>query len=316
VDAEGSISNALQLAAYSLKVDRVSAEVVSALDAASIPSILLKGPGIATWLYSGDQPRLYGDSDLLLRKGDWAGAMGVLAGLGFSDGLGPLEHPRMESGAGYPWERAADGAGVDLHYTLFGIGAEPEALWAALSDGAVVERVGGAAVALPSRAARLLHIALHAVQHGSEDWGKPIRDLERALAKAPRQTWVEALELAERLDAPETFATGLRLTPPGRELAAEIGAAQGHSVDTALRLNWVPLAEGFRELSEARGIRRKAALALREVFPTPAFMRWWSPLARRGAAGLALSYCWRPLWLAYHAVPGFLAWRRARRQGR
>ncbi len=310
------MSNALQLAAFSFKVDKVTAEVTAALRAASIPSILLKGPGIATWLYAGDRPRLYGDSDLLLRRSDWAGAMAVVEALGFEDELGPLEHPRMESGAGYPLDRASDGAGVDLHYTLFGIGASAEELWSAFEEGAVSEPVGGVDVLFPSRPARLLHIALHAVQHGGEAWEKPMRDLDRAVAKVAVATWIKALELARRLDAGGTFATGLRLIPQGRELAEEIDAGQGTTADASLRLSRVPMAEGFQQLAGASGPRRKLALLARELFPNRAFMRWWTPLARHGWPGLLLAYCWRVLWLGYRAVPGYLAWRRATRRDR
>src|SRR4051794_6518608 len=96
---------------------------------ASIPSMVVKGPVIATWLYSGEAPRLYGDTDLLLRKSDWERASKLMEKLGFEDELGPLEQPRMESGEGYPWMRRSDGAGVDLHYTLYGVGADPEDVW-------------------------------------------------------------------------------------------------------------------------------------------------------------------------------------------
>ena len=311
------MSNALRMAAFSFKVDGVTAEVTTALGDASIPSILLKGPGIATWLYSGDSPRIYGDSDLLIRREDWAGAMAVLKALAFEDDLGPLEHPRMESGAGYSWARASDGASVDMHFTLFGIGVEPEELWAALSESAVREPVGGIEVSMPSHAARLLHIALHAVQHGGEAWEKPMADLERAIAMVPEPTWAEARILAEQVGAAATFATGLRLQAAGRDLADRIGAAEGETVDATLRLEWVPTAEGFQELSEASGLRDKLALVAREFFPNRAFMRWWSPLARRGTAGLILAYCGRPFWLVFRAVPGYFAWRRAaRRAGR
>lgn len=316
VDEHESMQDALQLAAFSFQVDIVTAEVSTAFDEASIPVILLKGPGIAAWLYTGDWPRLYGDSDLLVRRQDWDDAQRLIESLGFEDDLGPLEHPRMESGAGYSFNRPSDGASVDLHCMLFGIETEPESLWAAISETAVRESVGGAEVALPSRAFRLLHIALHAVQHGGENFEKPRQDLEMAIAHAPRETWVEARELARRLEATDTFGTGLRLLPEGNTLAAELDVGGEKTLRAELRLNWVPLAEGYQELAEANGFRRKFEILIREAFPNPAFMRWWSPLARRSTPGLILAYIWRPIWLAYRAVPGYLAWRRAARQAR
>ena len=85
------------------------------------------------------------------------------------------------------------------------------------------------------------------------------------------------------------------------------------SVDALLRVAHVPLAHGFEELATTRGIRAKLAVLRQELIPSAEFMRWWSPLARRGPLGLAASYVWRPLYLALKAGPGLLAWRRARR---
>ncbi len=312
MDERERMHNAFRLAAFSFKVDAVTAEATAALSEASIPSILLKGPGITTWLYAGEEARIYGDSDLLIRKADWDRAAGVLEELGFEDDLGPLDHPRMESGAGFPWARESDGSGVDMHCTLFGIGATPDDLWAAFSADAVAEQVGGAEVMLPSHPARLLHIALHALQHGGETWDKPMKDLSRGIEKAEVTEWRQALALSERLDAAENFSTGLRLLPQGEQLAAEIGAQRVETTKAALRLAQVPMAEGFEELADAPGLRAKAMIVFRELFPNAEFMRWWSPLARRGRLGLAFAYLGRPFWLAFHAPAGLLAWWRAR----
>jgi len=94
----------------------------------------------------------------------------------------------------------------------------------------------------------------------------------------------------------------------GLALPAEPG------VDVALRASTPPpMALGFEWLARTPGWRGKVALTLRKTFPSPAFMRAWSPLARRGRMGLGLAYVWRPIWLALHAGPAFLAWRRARK---
>ncbi len=301
----------VRLAAFGFGVDLVTAELTVALEAAGVPSILIKGPAIATWLYRGDESRLYGDTDLLIRERDWQRAIEALEGLGFEDDLSPLAHPRMESETGYPMSRVADGAAVDLHLNLFGIGAGPDAAWEAFGEGAVRQLVGGKEVLMPSHPARLLHISLHAVQHGGELLPKAMHDLRRAIAVAPESTWREARELAVRLDAEETFATGLRLTPEGSALALALGAGQRESEGSILRMARVPTAEGFLELSRVPSLRGKLALALRELFPNPAFMRWWTPLARRGGLGLLAAYGWRLLWLGYRAIPGYRAWRRA-----
>lgn len=311
---------ALRWAAQNFAVDQVTAEVVGAFKEVEIESILLKGPTLATWLYANEGPRLYADTDLLIQRRDWQRARRALSDLGFQDSEAIAAHPRMDT-AESTWTRLGDDSEVDLHNTLFGLEASPDAVWEALRAGAVLERVGGVEVLAPPHHARLLHIALHAVQHSGEDdeapmvtlERRPMVDLERAIAMVPRETWVAARELAERLDGEAVFAAGLSLTADGAELAKEIGVRAQVSVKMALRLNNVPMSEGFAELSQAGGIGAKLALVRRELFPNPAFMGWWSPIARRGRAGLAVAYLWRYGWLAWHAPAGFIAWRRAKR---
>ncbi|HVW47988.1 MAG TPA: nucleotidyltransferase family protein [Solirubrobacterales bacterium] len=307
--------DAVRVAAICLLVDRVSAEVVSALRAAGVPSLLMKGPAISTWIYAGE-PRSYADTDLLLREADWKRATAVLECLGFADDLAPLDRPRTGSLDSHPYVRAADGAAVDLHLTLFGIEAAPAEVWAAFTAEAVPLEVGGVQVAVPSYRARALHIAMHAVQHGGDAHPKPMRDLELALERVPREVWAEALELARELRAEAAFAAGLGLTGRGRSLAAAIGATSApRSARARLRVEGTPLAEGFLELAATRR-RDRLALLLAVLIPRPSFMRWWTPLARRGIRGLAAAYAWRWVWLLWRAVPGYVAWRRAARGSR
>ena len=63
--------------------------------------------------------------------------------------------------------------------------------------------------------------ALHAAHHG-RTYPRPLRDLERALDRLDRETWVAAARLAAELDAVEAFAAGLRLVPAGESLASEL----------------------------------------------------------------------------------------------
>jgi hypothetical protein len=136
-------------------------------------------------------------------------------------------------------------------------------------------------------------VDMHAAKHRVEP--TPLRDLHLALEREPFERWREAAALAERLDGMPAFASGLRLTPVGADIARRLGVAQTSSLKTALRESDVPLAEALGDLARAPGVGAKLRLAARELVPTPAFMRWWSPLARRGRLGLALAYAVRPL---------------------
>jgi hypothetical protein len=305
-----ALSTELAQAARCLALDGLGATLVGELEAEGVPAIVLKGPAIATWLYRDRGMRLYGDVDLLVPARDWERTGATLRRLGFEDSLGVMAHPRMESGTSYPWHRG--GADVDLHCTLWGIGVDPERAWEVLSSRTVPMKVGGREVRVLAPAARAMHVALHIAQHGYGD-AQPRRDLEAALDLLPYELWLEAAEVASELDALPGFATGLRLSPRGLALAERLGVDGEASVESLLRVAHVPLAHGFEELATTPGLRGKLSVLASELVPTPDFMRWWFPPARRGRLGLAAGYVWRPLYLALRAGPGLLAWRRARR---
>jgi hypothetical protein len=164
--------------------------------------------------------------------------------------------------------------------------------------------------------ARAVVVVLHAAQHGARVQ-KPLDDLAQALAQLPVEVWEAASALARRLDATTAFAAGLRLLPEGSVQAATLGLPIQHSAETTLRADTArPMALGFDWLARTPGVRAKARLVRAKAVPDGAFMRAWSPLARRGRAGLAAAYFWRVLWLTWHAAPGFRAWRRAWRSAR
>jgi hypothetical protein len=294
-----------------LEVDRVTAEVVHALDVSAVACLLLKGPALATWLYGDGSTRAYVDTDLLVAPADRRGAEDVLSGLGFVKRLDDRDTPGWRQAA-HHWLRASDRANVDLHRTLVGIGVEEQRLWDALATDAERTRVGGTEVRVPSPPARVLHLALHAAQHGVGG-GKHLLDLERGLELIEPQVWTAAAALADRLGAVGSFAAGLRLLPAGSRIADELALPAERSVQTALLAGPpVPGALGWNDLALTRGRMAQVRLAARKLVPTPRFMRAWSPLARRGRVGLAVAYVARPAWVLWHAVPGLLAWRQAR----
>ncbi|MEX2196004.1 MAG: nucleotidyltransferase family protein [Thermoleophilaceae bacterium] len=306
-------SEALLATARSLAVDRVTGEVVAALRRARVPSLLLKGPTVASWLYDDGAVRSYIDSDLWVPPVQIADAERVLTRLGFEPGVlarppepGEVPHAR-------PWFRHGSAGEVDLHHTVSGVGVAPEEAWKQLSAIAEEMEVGGQTVAVLPIPARALLVVFHAAQHGP-DKPKPLEDLARAVERAPDDVWLEAARIAARLDATPTLGDGLRLLPAGAALADRLRFATSELVATARGPNSkAPLALGFQRLSEARTLGERMRLVRREVFPSPDFLRWWSPLARRGRIGLAAAYVWRPLWLLRHAAPSLVAWRRSRR---
>jgi Uncharacterised nucleotidyltransferase len=295
------------LAARNLMIDRLTAETAETFAVEGIESLVLKGPALAAWLYP-DEVRPYGDSDIMVAPSDWQRAVGVLERLGFANYLEPMAHPRMESFASTAFLRDRTGAeqdNVDLHCALHGCDGDLERIWASLLASSERQVIGGAELRVPGRAALLLHVGLHAAHHVE---GKPIEDLRRALASAGERPWCEALELAREYEGIPAFVSGLRLLPAGVELARRLGVEEVRSLRHELRREGTPTAEAIDALlSPGVGAKELVATVLRELLPRPEFMRWWTPLARRGAVGLAVSYPWRWIWLFAHAPRGLLA---------
>src|SRR5207249_932792 len=108
--------------ARTLAMDGVAVEVVTAFNEAGVRPILLKGPALARLLYPREL-RSYVDVDLLVSGADVATAEAVLERLGFARGSIAIE-PDLGLPHACPWGRA-DGANVDLHRTLAGVGVAP-----------------------------------------------------------------------------------------------------------------------------------------------------------------------------------------------
>jgi hypothetical protein len=296
---------------WTLAVDAVTAEVTAALESEGVESLLLKGPTIAGWLYSDPAERPYTDSDLLVDPSRSGAAHAALEAAGFRREFGPLPHTGMESPPSFPWSR--DGLAVDLHVTLAGATADPASVWEVLRSGAAEQVVGGREVRTLGEPARLAHLALHAAHHGPRV-EPPLRDLRRALERCSDERWAEAAAVADRIGASTAFANGLGLVPAGRERSARLGLAADYSAAWRLGVQDEPLAAGIERLARAPGLRGKGAMLRDELFPTPEFMRWWTPKVRGSWPGLPRAYAWRWSYLARQGPSAVRAWRRARRQ--
>ena len=291
-------------AARRLTLDATAARVVRAMKEADVRVILLKGPTLSD-LYDG--ARQYSDVDLLVAPQSMRTAEEALAGLGFvlrDDD----PHSRI-------WWR--EGVDVDLHSALVGVQVSPPRLWEVLGAETEVHVVGDEQVEVLKGPARALHVVLHAAQHGLQE-AKPREDLRRALERIPEDTWADATRLAAALDAQAAFWTGLSMEPAGRELSSKLELEKGPSrTETELRASTAPpTAVGLLRLAETPGLGAKLRLIWREAFPSSAYLRTWSRLARRGRTGLALAHVWRPIWILIRLGPALAAIMRARRAAR
>jgi hypothetical protein len=276
--------------------------------------LLLKGPAIARWLYSEPSERSYVDIDLLIDPDAFDLAERGLVELGFESMNAGLQAEPLASHHTVWARRGVNSATVELHRSLCLVLAPPSLVWARLCAGARLMRVADAAVPTPGPAASALIIGLHAAQHGAHA-AQPLRDLQLALERVDPQTWRAAAALARELGAGSAFALGLSLDSRGRELVERLGlSADGASRLTRLMAITPPAtAVGVERMIAASGARARAGLLWRELVPSPAFMRVWQPLARRGWWGLVAAYLWRPFWLAARLPRGIRTWLRVAR---
>ena len=281
-----------------LALDVTIAEIVPALRETGIEPILLKGHAVAAWLYADPNERDCCDIDLLVPADRHRKAETVLATHGFVHTLAGAD-PREDAPHASTWKRdAAPPATIDLHRRLnipTRAGVDP---YTELRGDADVLDIAGVSVTVPSPAALALTTSLHALHHGP-DVERPRMEVARAIDQVDRPTWEAAARLARRLGVGSEMAAGLELAG-GRALAQELGLPRATSYGTRLRaagasnqarrIAWV--VEG--EPTWPRRMRHAAAL----VFPTPSYLRYVDPLARRGRRGLWAAYLRRPFRLA------------------
>jgi hypothetical protein len=299
--------------AHNCAVDVLTAEVVSAFTGEGIDTVVLKGPVLARWLYPGEV-RSYVDSDLLVAPENRAHAVGVLERLGFVEHCPWMPTPLSMDMGRTTFSRS--GAMVDLHCRLPGLDGDPDAVWGCLAASAERQVIAGVELRVLGRDAVLLHVALHAAQHANMVGGKPLEDLRRALARVEESGWSRALELARAHRGVPAFAAGLRLLPAGRDLARRLDLGEEGTLKYALLREDVIAEELHALLSANAGIGRKVAIAASRGFPPPDYMRWWSPLARRGKRGLAGAYVWRAIWVTGQALGAIhTLWRVRRAKG-
>jgi hypothetical protein len=286
-------------AVRALSVDAVTAEVLSAFQAAGIPSILLKGPSIARWLYPSGG-RSYCDTDLLIRDGDFPAADAVLRRLGFadtSDGWAHAEHVPHEVGRTYK----RPGGAVDLHRSLHHIPVTPAVVWDTFRAHTRTLVVGNVEATVLDTTALALHVVLHAVQHANAN--HTAEDLRRAVAALPAGQWTEVAALAAVLGVEDELALGLRLDPAGQEVARALGLSDPAAEASSAWPSFAPRgAVSLDVLAAAPTLGAKLQRARWILLPSPArvryesrstgralpsaYLSWWAALARKAAPAL------------------------------
>lgn len=287
------------------ELDRAAVAALRELEAAGIRALLLKGPVLARRLYASGETRGYSDVDLLIPRRRLAAAQEALERLGYVrgeavlgiDDVADIQHSEV-------WARAGEAGGpllIDLHWRLDGCEAPDDVIWDALAAGRSSIELAGQEASVLGDDALALHVALHAAQHGRSEV-KAIGDLARALERWPPATWRRASTLAEDVGGVRAFAAGLRLLPSGARVASELGLPATPDLEWKIEHRDVRPRGTFhvRAFAEAVGLRQRADVLRRSMFPTARWIRREYPWAARGRAWLVLAYARHllraPLW--------------------
>ncbi len=269
---------------------------------AGIPTILLKGPSIARWLYPSGG-RTYVDTDLLVPAGEFSRAETVLRSLGFTEllqGFHPFElgvKPVVETAfARRPELGLGPGGTVDLHRNLPMLRAPDELLWEAFSAETEVFAIRDVELRVLGRTALALHVVIHAVQHRFELHTN--EDLRRAITAMPVDDWRPVADLAQRLGVTEILGLGLRHHAAGAEIADSLTLACLSPADPWAWMQSAP--RGSASLTEfwpALPLRAKVRRIRWTLLPSPAKIRYVSGLPDAHGHKLLLAYVrwWRDL---------------------
>jgi hypothetical protein len=286
-------------------VDLATVRVMGRLRDAGIRSILLKGGALRSWLYGPDEVRAYWDIDILVRPEQIDSAAAVMRTEGWTDSIyqSPIGHAHHmdppPDDAPFP---------LDIHRSFHFVAVPPNRVWDLLSVLAVPIRLAGREIETLDDVGLAVIVVLHYAGHGAAP-AKLTDDLERALARAPLETWREATQLAGGLGAAEAFAATLRNVRGGGRVADALGLEI--ATEPALRLALSRPPPTSRLLLDLRQAGARPAALLRvlvpELLPAPILMHQHYPLARRGRMGLLCAYLLRPFQLAPRLASGWRA---------
>jgi hypothetical protein len=277
-------------AARALHVDRVTAEVVPAFRDAGIPSILLKGPSIARWLYPTGG-RGYGDTDLLVPTAMFRAAEEALERLGFVqllDGWADAERPSHDAERTYLRTTGRVPGCVDLHQSLPHLPVSGDAVWQAFAGRTRPLTVAGVEVDVLDTPALALHVVLHAVQHGNAHHTS--EDLRRALGVLSLDEWGEVAGLAAELDLTGELTLGLHLDPGGTLVADALGLGRPAVDASPWWISFAPRGAGSLAALGERKWHARLRWARWTLLPSPAKLRYVAGVRPGRPRALAAAY--------------------------
>ncbi|MFI0793941.1 nucleotidyltransferase family protein [Micromonospora rubida] len=278
------------LALRCLALDALAVSTSDVLRRHGVDSMLLKGAGLARRL---DTDRLYADVDLLVAPDTVTAAQDALHAAGYRPKLPPDLHDVATPWHEQPWYAPGPlPLSMELHRGFAGVG-DYDKLWRSLRAEAQHLDLPGGRVLVPDAAGTALLAALHAASPAG--FGKPARDLARALAVLSPDAWETAGRLAAVCNAVPAFTVGLGVLPAGVAVAARLGLSSTHGPSSAwlaARLS-SSTAVGLAHLAELSGPGHRLRILARLVLPLPVHIRQIDEGAYCGWRGLLWAYARR-----------------------
>jgi hypothetical protein len=265
---------------------RETADAATALAAESIPVMLLKGIHLARFVYAEPALRSMADIDLMVPRSRIADAERILVGMGY----GPLPRGNVDERCAWSNHLATlekPGAEIlEVHYDIerptspFSI--DVNAIWRS----ARAETLDGAAVVVPATEHLLLHLCIHVAYHHRFERTalKGLVDIATVIRDAGPIDWDAMVKTANAANAGPFVYAALRLARDvlGADVLVDALDALDRAdsdeavITIAKRYILTPsfdVSETMVEIQRTRGWRKRLALTLRSVFPSPARLR-------------------------------------------
>ena len=274
-------------------LESATAEVLETFSRRGVEALVLKGPAVASAVYTAKEVRTYFDIDLLVSPETFPGARQALAEVGFKHvefDLVAVADPHAET-----WSRPRGGPGgplvVDLHWRIAGCGSPPEAAWRAFNQRRSWLDLEWGRIPVLNSSGLAFHLAAHAAQLGADD-EKALADLARGVERLPDDAWRDAAVLAEEVGAIPAFAAGLRLVPAGAELAESLDLPPTPALSWALSDPGArpPGTARLEAMQSADGLAGRARIVRRSLFPSRDWISVHFPWAGRSHARMAAAY--------------------------
>ena len=168
-------------AASNMRRIRALTPSLEALQAAGVPTIVLKGAYLAEAVYGNPALRTMVDVDLLVHREDLKSADAALAGAGFSALEFPVSPPEDENE--FHYRNGTGTAMIEVHWEMtkpeYPFRLDVDLLW----KQAIPTRIAGVDVLALSPEDLILHIGLHAAIHRFAHGLRPLCDLAEALSR-------------------------------------------------------------------------------------------------------------------------------------